>query len=222
MHDNQHIVKYNVKFNHLAICTGWDEGVLWHCYYSGLTSIADKLGKDRKLTLQERQRCFDNNLVHVLWQPPATLQKIVWNPRHLPLKPKPKPSKPKAKKPKNPWIRKKTEQSPALCTAWGLCWLFLCPFWGCPTQHIRSFWSQLSPCFPDSPLISDSSLHVSALIDPSYTHCFVDTSFVQYYKLPTYSVDPIELKLFDGTSNSVITQSVAVACKISIWWMYEC
>ena len=25
MHDNQHIVKYNVKFNHLAICTGWDE-----------------------------------------------------------------------------------------------------------------------------------------------------------------------------------------------------
>ena len=28
MHDNQHIVKYNVEFNHLAICTSWDEGVL--------------------------------------------------------------------------------------------------------------------------------------------------------------------------------------------------
>ena len=64
-----------------------------------------------------------------------------------------------------------------------------------------------------SPLISDSSLCVSALIDSSSTHCFVDTSFVQYYKLPAYPVDPIELKLFDGTSNSIITQSVALPVK---------
>ena len=38
---------------------------------------------------------------------PAIPQKIVWNPRHPPLNPKPKPSKPKAKKPKNPWIQKR-------------------------------------------------------------------------------------------------------------------
>ena len=30
MHDNQHIVKYNVEFNRLAIRTGWDDGVLRH------------------------------------------------------------------------------------------------------------------------------------------------------------------------------------------------
>ena len=30
MHDNHHIVKYNVDFNHLAICTGWDNSVLQH------------------------------------------------------------------------------------------------------------------------------------------------------------------------------------------------
>ena len=41
----------------------------------------------------------------------------------------------------------------------------------------------------------------------------MDTSFVQYYKLPAYPIDPIELKLFDGTSNSVITQSIALPVK---------
>ena len=41
----------------------------------------------------------------------------------------------------------------------------------------------------------------------------MDTSFVQYYKLPAYPVDPIELKLFDRTSNSIITQSVALPVK---------
>ena len=41
----------------------------------------------------------------------------------------------------------------------------------------------------------------------------MDTSFVQYYKLPAYPVDPIELKLFDGTSNSIITQSIALPVK---------
>ena len=62
-------------------------------------------------------------------------------------------------------------------------------------------------------LISNSSLCVSALIDSGSTHCFVDTSFVQYYKLPAYPVDPIKLKLFDRTSNSVIIQSVALPVK---------
>ena len=41
----------------------------------------------------------------------------------------------------------------------------------------------------------------------------MDTNFVQYYKLPTYPVDPIKLKLFDRTSNYVITQSVALPVK---------
>ena len=63
------------------------------------------------------------------------------------------------------------------------------------------------------PLISNSSLRVFALIDSGSTHCFVDTSFVQYYKLPAYPLDPIKLKLFDGTSNSVITQSIALPVK---------
>ena len=53
MHNNQHIVKYNVEFNHLTIHTGWDEGVLRHCYYSGLAKhIKDIMGQQGKpLTL---------------------------------------------------------------------------------------------------------------------------------------------------------------------------
>ena len=73
--------------------------------------------------------------------------------------------------------------------------------------------NSLHVCSLTSLLISDSSLHISALVDSGSTHCFVDTNFVQYYKLPTYPVDPIELKLFDGTSNSVITQSIALPVK---------
>jgi Retrotransposon gag protein/Zinc knuckle len=49
MQDNQHIVKYNVEFNRLAIRTGWDDSVLRHRYYSGLAErIKDILGQQGK------------------------------------------------------------------------------------------------------------------------------------------------------------------------------
>lgn len=45
MKDNQHIVKYNVEFNRLAIKTGWDNNVLRHRYYTGLAErIKDQMG----------------------------------------------------------------------------------------------------------------------------------------------------------------------------------
>jgi hypothetical protein len=49
MQDNQHIVKYNVEFNRLAIRTGWDDSVLRHRYYSGLAErIKDAMGHHGK------------------------------------------------------------------------------------------------------------------------------------------------------------------------------
>ena len=36
----------------------------------------------------------------------------------------------------------------------------------------------------------------------------MDTEFVNFHNLPVYPISPIELKLFDGTSNSVITRSL--------------
>ena len=49
MQENQHIVKYNVEFNRLSICTSWDEGVLRHRYHSGLAErIKDIMGQQGK------------------------------------------------------------------------------------------------------------------------------------------------------------------------------
>ena len=57
-------------------------------------------------------------------------------------------------------------------------------------------------------LVSNFVSIFSALINFGSTHCFMDTEFVKFHDLPLISVSPIELKLFDGTSNSVITQSL--------------
>ena len=49
MQDNQHIVKYNVEFNRLAVRTGRDEVILCHRYYTSLAKrIKDTMGKQGK------------------------------------------------------------------------------------------------------------------------------------------------------------------------------
>ena len=49
MRDNQRILKYNIDFNRLSIQTGWNNTVLWHCYYSGLAKhIKDIMGQQGK------------------------------------------------------------------------------------------------------------------------------------------------------------------------------
>ena len=55
MYDNQHILKYNINFNHLSIQTGWTDGVLRHRYYSGLAErIKDiMVQQDKPSTLKE-------------------------------------------------------------------------------------------------------------------------------------------------------------------------
>jgi hypothetical protein len=47
-----------------------------------------------------------------------------------------------------------------------------------------------------------------ALVDSGSTHCFADSTWVRTHKLPTVSVSPIELRLFDGSSTSFITELV--------------
>ena len=61
MSENHHIVNYNVRFNRLAIQTGWDDSVLRHRYYSGLAErIKDVMGQQGKpSTLSEMK-----NLAH--------------------------------------------------------------------------------------------------------------------------------------------------------------
>jgi hypothetical protein len=46
-----------------------------------------------------------------------------------------------------------------------------------------------------------------ALIDSSLMHCFVNPGFISTYKLRPYNILLIPLRLFDGTSNSIISQA---------------
>lgn len=72
-----------------------------------------------------------------------------------------------------------------------------------------------SKIFPSS--ASPRSAHVAAalpkgtypaLVDSGSSDCFVDSSFVNQNRLETYSVDPLQLRLFDGTTNNLITQAI--------------
>src|SRR3979490_1218243 len=49
-----------------------------------------------------------------------------------------------------------------------------------------------------------------SLVDSSSTHSFIESTFVHRYKIPTHSIMPISLKLFDGSTNSIITESVEI------------
>jgi hypothetical protein len=69
MHDNQHIVKYNVEFNRLVIRTGWDDGVLRHRYYSGLAEhIKDIMGQQGKPTTLEEMKFLTHSIDSRHWE----------------------------------------------------------------------------------------------------------------------------------------------------------
>ena len=59
-------------------------------------------------------------------------------------------------------------------------------------------------------LSSDFLPNVSfrALVDSGSTHCFIESAFVRKHNHSTRSVSPISLRLFDGTTNAIITESV--------------
>jgi len=62
-------------------------------------------------------------------------------------------------------------------------------------------------------LLSYDLPELRALVDSGSTHCFVDTKYALGHTLSTYSVSLIVLRLFDGTSNFVITQVVHLSVK---------
>ena len=69
MQDNQHIVKYNVEFNRLAIRTGWDDSVLRHRYYSGLAErIKDIMGQQGKPASLEAMKNLAHSIDACHWE----------------------------------------------------------------------------------------------------------------------------------------------------------
>lgn len=61
-----------------------------------------------------------------------------------------------------------------------------------------------------SPLISNSSLDFLALVDSGSIHCFMDNRFTSKYSLLMSPIRSIELKLFDGSSNSFISEVTTI------------
>src|SRR3979490_2753474 len=55
---------------------------------------------------------------------------------------------------------------------------------------------------PETPLVT--------LLDCDSSNCFIESQVVQKYSLPTVSVPPIPLKLFDGSTNSTIAQTMTL------------
>ncbi|KIN98770.1 hypothetical protein M404DRAFT_31093 [Pisolithus tinctorius Marx 270] len=54
----------------------------------------------------------------------------------------------------------------------------------------------------------------SALIDSGSSHCFVDPSVIKKYAIPVSSISlPIPLRLFDGSTNAVISQEVDLSLR---------
>ena len=64
--------------------------------------------------------------------------------------------------------------------------------------------NSLQPCVTT---ISHNIPEFPALVDSGSTHCFVDPSFAKINSLSTYSVPPITLRLFDGTTTTMITKA---------------
>ena len=77
-----------------------------------------------------------------------------------------------------------------------------------------------SLCIPlVSPLVCASdhlqSIPIWTLVDSGSTHCFLDSAFACEYSLPTTPTPPVELRLFDGTSNNIISEVVLLPVKFS-------
>ena len=51
------------------------------------------------------------------------------------------------------------------------------------------------------------------LVDSRSTHCFLDSAFAHGHSLPTIPTPPVELHLFDGTSNNIISEVISLPVK---------
>jgi len=57
---------------------------------------------------------------------------------------------------------------------------------------------------------------IQTLVDSESTHCFLDSAFACGHSLPTTPTLPVELCLFDRTSNNIISKVVSLPVKLSL------
>ena len=54
---------------------------------------------------------------------------------------------------------------------------------------------------------------IQTLVDSRSMHCFLDSAFAYRHSLPTTPTSPVELCLFDGTLNNIISEVVSLPVK---------
>ena len=54
---------------------------------------------------------------------------------------------------------------------------------------------------------------IQMLVDSGSTHCFLDSAFACRHSLPTTPTPSVELRLFDGTLNNIISKVVSLPVK---------
>ena len=74
-----------------------------------------------------------------------------------------------------------------------------------------------SLCIPlVSPLVCApdhlQSIPIRTLVDSRFIHCFLNSAFAHEHSLPT-PTPPVELHLFDGISNNIISEVVLLSVK---------
>ena len=67
--------------------------------------------------------------------------------------------------------------------------------------------SDLDSLKPSVTIIDHAIPSFPALVDLGSTHCFVDPSFANMNNLSCYTIPPIVLCLFDGTTTTIITEA---------------
>ena len=99
-------------------------------------------------------------------------------------------------------------------------------------SHVELIYATMSPmCLNASTLSNPNSLCISlvsplactldhlqpipiqTLVDSRSIHCFLDFAFACGHSLPTTTTPPVELCLFDGTSNNIISEVVSLPVK---------
>ncbi|CDO68992.1 hypothetical protein BN946_scf184762.g8 [Trametes cinnabarina] len=177
---------------------------------------ADKLGKDGKLTQEEHQRHFANNLC-LFCGGSGHVSTVCPKKTNTPAKGRAAQTSENPETPSDVQPESGTEEeskklvSSPLPTVSGE---------GC----IDPLGTELVPELPPvlrlnvSALSDPLLLHVTlyselihldfcALVDSGSSHCFIDSDFVDHHGIQTSPVPPTHLQLFDGTSNNVISRT---------------
>ena len=167
------------------------------------TSISDKLGKDSKISAEEHQRCFDNNLCLYCG---GTGHKTTDCKKAATSTSKAKACAAAVKEKEKEELPKKRLSSPLASTQPEDCIISSYATMEAVCLNASTLSDPNSLCVQLTPTSVPDSI-ITTLVDSGSTHCFVDSKFAHTHNLLLTSIPLIQLRLFDSTSSATITQS---------------